>query len=165
MKTLWLTLLLGLSYPATILSQQLHIHEKDQNKRHSLSLDEVRCITFSDDQVYITKTDASTTAFQISEVRNLSLRTEDTSDQLSPTPEQEVNVFLNPVQGTLEVESTTAINSIRVFDMTGKVLFEAKEQEPSARISFEALPTGIYHVQVITESGSVVKRVIKNNKP
>lgn len=76
-----------------------------------------------------------------------------------PTLNQEITIYPNPTKDQLTIEGVEGIESIRVLTMDGKVMQTITTNNNT--ISVEALPQGIYTIEVITTEGTGYKNFIK----
>ena len=74
------------------------------------------------------------------------------------------NVYPNPVNDKLYIETETEIKEVVVYDVYGRVqnLSNSANQQISNSIDVTDLNSGVYFVKVVTENGEAVKRIIKN---
>ncbi len=72
--------------------------------------------------------------------------------------EVEVNIFPNPTSGILNIKSKYKINSIVVFNTSGTLMQKIEKVEE--QINLSKLTKGIYYLQISTESGKTIKKVI-----
>ena len=76
-----------------------------------------------------------------------------------------VNLFPNPASASLFVESAdgSKITNIKVYDLLGKTILIQKfnTAEIKQEVSVTDLNTGIYYIEIVTESGSAVKKFSK----
>lgn len=70
----------------------------------------------------------------------------------------ELNLYPNPVNDYLNIDSKSLIERVRIFDITGKVLFEVNN--PSNKIKLN-MPNGMYYVSVETKDGVYSQKLIK----
>lgn len=68
-----------------------------------------------------------------------------------------IEIYPNPVQNILNVQSEFTIKNIQIVDSYGKTVYS----DSKSSISVEELASGIYIIQVITDSGTTVKKFIK----
>ncbi|HRH37073.1 MAG TPA: T9SS type A sorting domain-containing protein, partial [Flavobacteriales bacterium] len=71
--------------------------------------------------------------------------------------------FFDPITRTLYIGSNSdAIRNVRLLDLTGRALQIAAEvaNASTARVDANALPTGVYFAQVITNVGDEVVRFV-----
>ncbi len=74
-----------------------------------------------------------------------------------------LNVYPNPVKGRMNIEAEAAIVSIRVIDLTGKVLAQQELNAESSAIQLdtEEYKAGVFMLEVNTVAGSDVIRIVK----
>ena len=81
-----------------------------------------------------------------------------TTNNYIPFEEVTVSVYPNPTTGNLKIESgELEVHQISIFNIAGSNLFNT--QQIAFDISY--LPAGIYFVQIKTEKGIVVRKIIK----
>lgn len=85
---------------------------------------------------------------------NCSLGNDDRSWQES------VVLYPNPATDQLFIESTIPIDRLRIFDVSGKEVYLSNTV--GNQISITSLSKGLYFMEVISENGRLVKRIIKN---
>lgn len=66
------------------------------------------------------------------------------------------NVYPNPTKSTVYV-SGFDVRSVEVFSLTGKKIFESREQ----RIDLSGLTKGVYFLRLNTDTGAIIKKVEK----
>jgi hypothetical protein len=71
-----------------------------------------------------------------------------------------VNIYPNPVDDRLYIETQSLIESVVIYTITGQQL-SAISHQPSV-IDVSNLNSGIYFVKISTEEGDIVKRIVKN---
>ena len=78
--------------------------------------------------------------------------------------EASLNIYPNPVNDKLYIESESEIKEVVVYDVYGRVqnLRNSETQQLSNSIDVTDLNSGVYFVKVVTENGEAVKRIIKN---
>jgi subtilisin family serine protease len=83
--------------------------------------------------------------------------------ELVSTEENEVisaiQIFPNPTQGAINISvpANLQVTAYEVLDFTGAKLISSS----NARLDLAQLPTGIYLVRVVTNAGTVVRKVVK----
>ena len=70
-----------------------------------------------------------------------------------------VSVYPNPVADELHVTSSRAMETIRLFDMNGRLVYQSEAGSPEHRIDMENLPSGMY---VLDVDGLLRKKVVKH---
>lgn len=70
-----------------------------------------------------------------------------------------LSVFPNPVSSTLHIKTSKPISfeKVNVYSTLGKLIIESSENQ----INLENLSAGIYFVEVVTNKGSVTKKIVK----
>jgi hypothetical protein len=72
--------------------------------------------------------------------------------------EQGINLFPNPVRNTLFVENSELINDLRIFDLTGRLVFSQIVNDNTTSVNVSMFKTGVYIMQVMTVNGVVSKK-------
>ncbi|MDD7915063.1 leucine-rich repeat domain-containing protein [Polaribacter ponticola] len=72
-----------------------------------------------------------------------------------------IKLFPNPVNDILQIRNSNnvAINKIEIFNILGKSVQVLKE--PKTSINVSSLPKGIYLMNIVTEKGVTIKRIVK----
>jgi hypothetical protein len=76
-----------------------------------------------------------------------------------PTLNKDITIYPNPTKAQLTIEGVEGIETIRILTMDGKVMQTITTN--SNTISVEALPQGIYTIEVITTEGTGYKNFVK----
>ena len=74
-----------------------------------------------------------------------------------------INIYPNPTESIINIESSEIINSIELLNPLGKVLLEKEVNAYNYQINLNPLPQGTYFIKVITNSGQTVKKIILSN--
>lgn len=69
-----------------------------------------------------------------------------------------LNIYPNPTNNMLHVSSDRGIQSIRVYDLLGKMMFEEKVYGPDCIIKLSDWNKGIYILKALTNEGNVVTK-------
>jgi len=80
-----------------------------------------------------------------------------------PEPElrSHFRIFPNPAINTLEAESNSKIESIRICDLTGQELINLQPSKNKTRIDVSRLKSGIYFLSATANGITFVKRFVK----
>ena len=76
-----------------------------------------------------------------------------------------VEVYPNPTDGQLIIDNgELTIDNVEIFDLLGKTVFQLStlNSQLSTQIDISHLPTGVYFIQIQTENGMIVRKVVKN---
>ncbi|MDR6300404.1 peptide-N-glycosidase F-related protein [Mesonia maritima] len=68
-----------------------------------------------------------------------------------------LNLFPNPTQGDLTIESKTPITSVIIYNLNGKKIWSGSGNN----INISSLPTGLYLAEIQTSEGKIIKKVSK----
>jgi hypothetical protein len=72
------------------------------------------------------------------------------------------SIYPNPVQNSFMIQSANLVKSISILDNTGKrIELPIVALNNNVQVNTESLPTGIYHVQVVTKNGATTQRFVK----
>ena len=72
------------------------------------------------------------------------------------------SIYPNPVQNSFMVQSTNMVKSISILDNTGKrIELPLVALNNTVQVNTESLPSGIYHVQVVSAKGASTQRFVK----
>lgn len=77
-----------------------------------------------------------------------------------------VNIYPNPSKGEVNIDLSqiSSIQSISLIDMNGKELKRLSNVEKnSITFSIEQLKEGIYFIKIISEQGTIIKKIVKRN--
>lgn len=69
--------------------------------------------------------------------------------------------YPNPTKDIITIKCTTAIKSIQLFDLQGRMLKTNLVNEKHTDFDFSNYSNGVYFVKVITEKGSKIEKIIK----
>ena len=71
-----------------------------------------------------------------------------------------INIYPNPVQHTLYIQSEEMVEQVGIYDISGRMLLQ--ETNPNQSIDISHLSSGIYLAKVRTVQGETIKKVVKN---
>ena len=74
---------------------------------------------------------------------------------------QSINIYPNPANDKLYIETQTLTQTIEIFDVYGRRQKSIVNSQRSTVIDLSELKSGIYFVKINTEKGNIVKRIIK----
>jgi hypothetical protein len=72
-----------------------------------------------------------------------------------------INLYPNPVNDVLNINSTYALNNISISDINGRVVRNTSLNGTEAQINIADLASGVYLLKVVTSEGTVTKKVVK----
>jgi hypothetical protein len=82
------------------------------------------------------------------------------SDQKPDAP-QTFTIFPNPVRTVLTILSEADIVSVRILDLSGRLVISERVGAKDFQIDFSSFQSGTYIVQMVNESGIYTKKIIK----
>jgi hypothetical protein len=86
----------------------------------------------------------------------------DAIEETSPTAQEELNVFPNPVKHQLFIEGKTSIQNLRIYNLLGELVYsESKIHTSNKQINVETLKSGIYILQIESQTGSTQHKFVK----
>ena len=71
-----------------------------------------------------------------------------------------IEIYPNPTDGLLYINSSSTINKVIVADMTGKVIMDVDGGSNEVEIDLSSNPKGIYVLKVISEDDSIVEKIV-----
>tara|TARA_R110002110_G_scaffold90627_3_gene235453 strand:+ start:2245 stop:4986 length:2742 start_codon:yes stop_codon:yes gene_type:complete len=76
-----------------------------------------------------------------------------------------VSLYPNPTQNVVTIVSPkTIVTSATVYDISGRKVKEVNfNNQSNYQVDLSSIKTGVYFINIATESGTITKRVIKNN--
>ncbi len=80
---------------------------------------------------------------------------------INETPTQEsISIYPNPATFSFTISSTNKIQSIKVFNVIGEVVYKSEPNNNQSTINSNQFAKGIYFVQITDENKNVVNRKI-----
>lgn len=73
-----------------------------------------------------------------------------------------INIYPNPVENVLFIETTTAIEEVSVYNIIGVIVYDEERVMDNVELDVAEFNSGVYFVRVRTSEGETVKRFIKN---
>lgn len=70
---------------------------------------------------------------------------------------KEIKIYPNPVQDVLSIQTNDKINSVEIFDLTGKSILKSSDKN----INTQSLSKGIYIVKIKTDNQEISQKIIK----
>lgn len=72
-----------------------------------------------------------------------------------------IGMYPNPAKNFVQINANSAIQTIEIFDMGGRILQHTSENKKATTIDGSGRSNGIYFVKITTEKGSSVKKLVK----
>ena len=80
------------------------------------------------------------------------------SESVEEITANSLNIYPNPANDVLKIETEYEINEIAIYDIYGR---RQVAVTPSRQIDVADLTSGVYFIKINTEKGNIVKRFIK----
>lgn len=71
-----------------------------------------------------------------------------------------IEIYPNPTDGMLYINSSSTINKVIVADMTGKIIMDVNGGSDKVELDLSSNPKGIYVLKVISENDSIVEKIV-----
>ena len=159
-------LLLLLSINAAHAQEALNVHHRDGASPISIQLDKILRITFSDNDMTVKQTDG-VVSYALDNIAKLTFGDVIITGIGAPAVSNAFDVLVYSLSpGEIRVESSAAIRRLAVFAIDGKKMYADDVQTghaPSLQktVNISAFPQGIYLLQIETQQGTAVKKIIK----
>ena len=84
-------------------------------------------------------------------------------DNVMEDKEVRCNIYPNPANDRLYIETESEINEVAIYDIYGRhQVTETPSHQDKASVDLSRLNAGIYIIKINTEKGNIVKQIIKN---
>ncbi|MFT3795669.1 T9SS type A sorting domain-containing protein [Flavobacterium sp.] len=77
------------------------------------------------------------------------------------TKDQSIGIYPNPAKNTVHIKANSAIQTVTLFDVQGRILQTAIANAPATTLDISDKPKGIYFIKISTETGSAVEKLVK----
>ena len=115
----------------------------------------IRSIVFQTGEMIINYFDGTQSTHPLADVRSLIFTGGETS---AANPAERDNFKVLVTGGELRVESTEPVKTLTVFDLHGRMLYQANAE----RLNIAALASGVYLLRIETAAAVSVQRFIKH---
>lgn len=72
-----------------------------------------------------------------------------------------ISIYPNPVTHFLNIRSIEPMSGIKIFDVSGKLIFDLKQKSKEIQTDWSKYPNGFYFVTIYDETDLVTKKIIK----
>ena len=86
------------------------------------------------------------------------------TSQQSIVNSPQLEIFPNPTDGLLTIQNDKAIQEIRLYDATGKLVFQSKISNQITTIDVSSFASGIYNLCVYTDEEMIARKVVVSKK-
>ena len=77
------------------------------------------------------------------------------------TIDNSVGVYPNPVNDMVNIKANTAISSIEIYDIQGRIIHKKITNQKTESIDVSTYSNGIYFLKIKTEAGEKVEKIVK----
>ncbi len=71
-----------------------------------------------------------------------------------------INVYPNPTNNILTINSDQIINEVKISDLSGRIYLIINDANYETKVNFSTFETGLYFLDITSERGHTIKRVI-----
>lgn len=83
------------------------------------------------------------------------------TDDFESNDLSKITVYPNPANNILNINSLSAIKSVKFIDINGRIIKEIISHEINSQINISDLNSGIYFISIETENGTTTEKLIK----
>jgi hypothetical protein len=76
------------------------------------------------------------------------------------TPLANVSVYPNPAHGELNITGDVIPTAVRIYNITGQLMYETATCTAEMKISVSSMPTGVYFIKINSDKGSITQKII-----
>ena len=155
----WVLIALGMAttvFNATA-TDALVVYPAGGGSAQSIPLDNIQRLTFVGDNLLLKITGGSETSYSLATVDKISFEAAGTGIFALPNT-VEINLYPNPSADYIRIDSSVAITSWTLFDLSGSAM---KHSVSNLQIQVIDLPAGFYFLNIDTANGIVIKKIIK----
>ncbi|MFZ4522159.1 MAG: T9SS type A sorting domain-containing protein [Bacteroidales bacterium] len=80
---------------------------------------------------------------------------------INPYNPNNINIYPNPTEGKISINSTNGQNLITLFNSFGARILERSEKESKFTIDMSGYSAGIYTIRIVTKNGISIEKIIK----
>jgi hypothetical protein len=73
---------------------------------------------------------------------------------------QDVNIYPNPSSQYINIEMPTFNNTISLFDISGKLIFNKSTSKSTFKLNIENFNSGLYILRIVDDFGVVNRKLI-----
>jgi len=89
-------------------------------------------------------------------------KTQTSNPQINKFSNHQIQIYPNPTSGVFNIYiSDNSNNTISIYDITGKIIFDKKECENNIEIDLSPYSQGVYIIKIINDTGISFAKVIK----
>ncbi|NDP26684.1 MAG: T9SS type A sorting domain-containing protein [Flavobacterium sp.] len=75
--------------------------------------------------------------------------------------ETTIAIYPNPVTHFLSIQTTKPMSGIKIFDVSGKLIYDLKQKSETINTDWSVYSSGVYFISIYDDNGFITKKVIK----
>ena len=139
---------------------RLYVHIID-GRQQSFALNGIRKLTFPVENMLITFNSIASESYALADIQYCNFRFIPGLQHFIG-PGISINIYPNPTHNKLIIECSEDLNKISLYDVIGRRVMLVHPKTTSNILQLGNFASGIYTLQIITNSGIIVKQIIKN---
>ena len=139
---------------------RLYVHNID-GKQQSYVLNGIRKLTFPVENMVITFNSVSSKSYALADIQYCNFRFIPGWHQIVG-PGIVISIYPNPTDDKLIIECSEDISKIILSDIVGRRVMLVLPKTTSTILQLGNFSSGVYILQIFTNSGMIVKEIIKN---
>jgi hypothetical protein len=76
------------------------------------------------------------------------------------TPLANISVYPNPAHDELNITGDVIPTTVRIYNITGQLMYETATCTAEMKISVSTMPTGVYFIEINSDKGSITRKII-----
>ncbi|MCL2042425.1 MAG: C25 family cysteine peptidase [Bacteroidales bacterium] len=77
-----------------------------------------------------------------------------------PFGDKTFQIFPNPAHGELNIAGNVVPTAVRIYNITGQLVYETTQCTAEMKITVASMPTGVYFIKIDSERGVVTRKVV-----
>ncbi len=72
-----------------------------------------------------------------------------------------IDIYPNPVTHFLNIHTTKPMSGIKIFDVSGKIIYDLKQKSNTINSDWSNYSNGVYFISIYDDNGFITKKIIK----
>ena len=72
-----------------------------------------------------------------------------------------IDIYPNPVTHFLNIHTTKPMSGIKIFDVSGKLIYDLKQKSETINTDWSNYSNGVYYISIYDDNGFITKKIIK----
>lgn len=155
-KKIIISLIFGCFY-CLMTAQKTKLFIQSFNSRETISLNDIKTITIKDNRFVLHKKNENKLDYNISNIRYWGFENKVFTD-IEQNEDNHPNIYPNPIENILYLESREIIGQINIYDITGNLIFKSFISEKYYSLDLSILPKGMYFLITKSYSNKIIKK-------